>query len=76
MKTSILIRSEVLNKDDVQALLQTIRNCERETFPEKLITMVVNVPDLSVDECTEIMTRIKPPYDYGPFVFNKQEDKK
>jgi hypothetical protein len=71
MRATIVIESNALNKDDVLALLQAIRSCETEIFPEKLITLVANLPELTSEETNEILNSIKPPFKYGPIIYSK-----
>jgi hypothetical protein len=66
MKTTIHVQSDQLNKEDVRALLQAIRLCEMDTFPKKEIYIKVELPELSTDEVTKILTSIKPPFKWGP----------
>lgn len=69
MRVNLSIKSEQLNKEDLRALLQTIRDCEMATFPDKEIYVSAEAPELSTEEMTEILTSIKPPYNYGPVIF-------
>ena len=68
MKAIIIIYSDELTKEDIQVLLQSIRDCEREGFPQKDIAVFLFVPDLTTEEGAEIMAGIKPPFQIGPFV--------
>ena len=70
MKSTVSLKSDQLNKEDLRALLQAIRDCEMSNFPNKEIRIWLDVPELSVDECRAILTGIKPPYGYGPFTFD------
>jgi len=49
-------------------LLQSIRDCEQQTFPDKVIGIALLVPELSKEEMTEIISRVKPPFKQGPMV--------
>ena len=69
MKVNLSVKSDQLDKEDLRALLQAIRDCEMATFPDKEIYVSVEAPELSTDEMTEILTSIKPPYNYGPVIF-------
>ena len=73
MKTTIHVQSDQLNKEDVRDLLQAIRLCERATFPDKEIRVLVEVPELTTAETIEIFKSIKPPYKYGPEIFKYPE---
>lgn len=68
MKTNIIIYSEELTKEDIQLLLQSIRDSEQKSFPEKEIGVFLFVPELTTDEGAAIMSSIKPPFQHGPFV--------
>lgn len=68
MKTNIIIYSEDLNKEDIQLLLQRIRDCEQKSFPQKEMGVFLFVPELTTDEGTAIMSSIKPPFRHGPLV--------
>ena len=68
MEVKVTIRSQQLTKEEVQRLLQSIRDCEQESFPNKEISIWIEVPELTGSECAEILTSIKPPYEYGPHV--------
>ena len=76
MKVNLSVKSDQLNKEDLRALLQAIRDCELATFPDKEIYVYAEAPELSTDEMTEILTSIKPPYDYGPVIFKFKEEEK
>ena len=69
MKINMSIKSDQLNKEDLRALLQAIRDCEMATFPEKEIFVKVEAPDMSSSDMTDVLTSIKPPYNYGPVIF-------
>ena len=69
MKVNMSIKSDQLNKEDLRALLQAIRDCEMANFREKEIYVSVEAPDMSESDMTEILTSIKPPYNYGPVIF-------
>ncbi len=73
MKAAIQISSEQLDKEDIRALLQSIRDCETQNFPGKVISIIVEVPELTPDVCKEVLTSIKPPFDYGPMIFKRGE---
>ena len=63
---NVVVYSEELNKEDVQMLLQSIR--ERNSFPDKTIVVAVFVPELSTQDVTEILSQMKPPFKQGPVV--------
>ena len=74
MKVNLSVKSDQLNKEDLRALLQAIRDCEMATFPDKEIYVSAEAPDMSESDMTDILTSIKPPYNYGPVIF-KYRDK-
>jgi hypothetical protein len=69
MRVKVIVQSEQLSKDDLQRLLQAIRDCEQDFFREKEIWISAEAPELSPDEMTEVLTSIRPPYEYGPVIF-------
>ena len=71
MKVNISVKSDQLNKEDLRALLQAIRDCEMATFPDKEIYVLCEVPEMTEDDTRDILTRIKPPYGYVPLVLRK-----
>ncbi len=62
MKIKLTILSQQLTKEDLQNLLQGIRDCEIKYFPNKAISIWIEVPELTTAEGTEILASIKPPY--------------
>ncbi len=68
MKVNVVLYSEDLTKEDVQLLLQSVRDCEQKLFPEKEIGIFLFMPDLTAEEGTSMMAGIKPPFKFGPFV--------
>lgn len=68
MKVKLTLESQELDKEDLRCLVQSIRDCEIKYFPNKEISVWVEVPDLPTEECNQILAGIKPPYGYGPFV--------
>ena len=69
MKVNISIRSDQLSIEDLRALLQAVRDCEQATFPDKQVHVFIEVPELDMAECTEILMSTKPPFKYGPVIF-------
>jgi len=69
MKVKVIVQSEQLSKDDLQRLLQAIRDCEQTFFREKEIWISAEAPELSSDEMTKVLTSIRPSYEYGPVIF-------
>ncbi len=66
MKTNIVIFSDELTKEDIRLLLQAIRDCEQKLFSNKEIGIAAFVPELTHQECEQLLTEIKPPFKYGP----------
>jgi len=76
MKVIFSITSYQLTKEDIRALLQAIRDCEMATFPQKEIYVSVEAPDMTSEDMTEVLTSIKPPYEYGPVIFKYKDKEK
>ena len=76
MKVKLTLSSQQLTKEELQHLIQSIRDCEQESFPDKEISIWIEVPEFTKSECAEILASIKPPYKYGPQVveFGGMED--
>ncbi len=66
MEVKITIQSNELSKEELQLLIQAIRDCEQKSFPDKEIFIQIDAPDLTREEMTEILNSIKPAYKYGP----------
>lgn len=75
MKMNVVVYSEELAKEDIRLLLQSIRDCEQKSFPDKTIAVAVFVPELSMEEVTVILSQIKPPFKQGPAVLAGVSDK-
>jgi len=75
MKMNVVVYSEELNKGDVRLLLQSIRDCEQSSFPDKTIVVAVFVPEMSTQDITEILSQIKPPFKQGPVVLVEINDR-
>lgn len=60
---NIILMSDDLNKDDIQKLMQAIRDCEQKYFKEKGLGVFLFVPTLTTEECTAILGSIEPPFD-------------
>jgi hypothetical protein len=73
VKAAVHISSEQLNKEDIRALLQSIRDCETQNFPGKVISIIVEVPELTSEVCKDILTGIKPGFKHGPMIFKRRE---
>ncbi len=75
MKMNVVVYSEELTKEDIRLLLQSVRDCEQNSFPDKAIVVAVLVPELSTEEVTEILSQIRPPFKQGPIVLSGVSDK-
>ena len=62
MKVKLTVDSDQLTKEELRLLLQSIRDCEQTSFPDKEISVWIEVPELTAEECAEILVSIKPPY--------------
>jgi len=69
VKVQLIIESQHLTKEELRLLIQSIRDCEQKSFPNKEIAIFIEAPELSASECEQILASIKPPYKYkyGPF---------
>lgn len=72
MRVKVTIQSQQLSKEELQLLIQAVRDCEQRSFPEKEIRIWIEVPELTVEECAEILDSIKPPYKYGTTLWVKR----
>jgi hypothetical protein len=59
---NIILMSDELSKDDIQKLIQAIRDCEQKYFREKGLGVFLFVPTLTSEECSEILKSIQPPF--------------
>lgn len=73
MNIKVSVESKQLDKEELRLLIQSIRTCEQTSFPEKEISLWIEVPELTQAECEEIMVSIKPPYKYGPVIIDKNK---
>jgi hypothetical protein len=76
MRVKVIVQSEQLSKDDLRCLLQAIRDCEHSFFREKEIWISAEAPELSSDEMTEVLTSIRPRYEYGPVIFKYESSER
>jgi len=72
IKVKVTIRSQQLSKGDLQALIQSIRDCEQKSFPDKEILIWIEAPELTAEEAAEILDSIQPPYKYGTSLWVKR----
>jgi len=75
MEVKVTIGSNQLTKEELRLLLQSIRDCEVKSFPDKEIAIRVEAPELTAKECAEILTSVKPPYKYGPISMPLKESR-
>jgi len=71
VEVKISVRSDQLDKEDVRALLQAIRDCERETFPDKEIFVSCEVPMMNREDLMNILDSIRPPFDFRSLFVRK-----
>jgi len=67
MKANIVTYSEDLTKEEIQHLLQGIRDCEQKLFPQKEIGIFLFVSELTTEEAAAIMAGLEPPLKFGSF---------
>ena len=65
MEVTVTIQSKELSKEELQALIQGIRDCEQRSFPDKEIYIWIDAPELTNEEAAKILDSISPPYKYG-----------
>lgn len=70
MRVKVTIQSPDLSKEELQHLIQSIRDCEQKHFPNKEIFIWMDLPQLTREEAAEILSSIKPNYRYGPIHVN------
>ena len=73
MNSVITIRSSQLDKDDLKKFLQSIRDCEQANFPDKIISIIIEVPEMSTKETFILLKGIKPAFNGGMLVAKKGE---
>jgi len=66
VKVKLTLESQQLSREELRLLVQSIRDCEQKSFPDKGIFIWIEVPELTREETSELLTSIKPPYKYGP----------
>ena len=71
MHSIITIRSSQLDKDDLGKLLQSLRDCEQANFPDKVISIIIEVPEMPSKESLKILNEIKPAFREGLVITNK-----
>lgn len=59
---NIILMSDELSGDDIQKLLQAIRDCEQKEFPKKELGVFAFVPSMTNDECIKMLQSINPPF--------------
>lgn len=62
------------NRDELEAILQAIRDCEQRTFPTKTVHIGVDAPELSLDEVKAVLEAIKPAFSGGIAVFPRRKE--
>ncbi len=72
MKVKLIIDSQQLTKEELQQLIQSIRDCEQKSFPDKEVFIWIDAPGLSASEGKQISASIKPPYKYKYLMITTQ----
>jgi len=62
MKVKLTLESQQLTKEELRLLIQSIRDGEQKSFPDKEISIWIEAPELSASQVSEILASIKPPY--------------
>ena len=73
MKVELKLTSQQLTKEELQHLLQSIRDCEQEFFKDKEIFIWIESPELTTEECSEILTSISPPFGENLLILRREE---
>jgi len=77
MEVKVIIQSKELSKEELRLLIQSIRDCEQKSFPDKEILVLIEAPELRTPEMNEILSSITPHYRYGPMeLFFRKKRKK
>ena len=66
MEVTVIIQSKELSKEELQALIQGIRDCEQGSFRDKQLFIGIEARGLSRQEMNQVLASIKPAYKYGP----------
>jgi len=74
MEVKLTLITQQLTREELRQLLQSIRDCEQASFPDKEISIWIEVLELSHSECAEILTSIKPPYEFGPQIIDLKRE--
>lgn len=72
MRVKVTIQSTELSKEELRLLIQSIRDCEQRSFPDKEILIWIEAPDLTNEEAAKILDSITPPYKYGTTLWVKR----
>jgi len=73
MEIKLTLESQQLTMEDLKHLVQSIRDCEQKTFPDKEIFIWIEAPELTSAECAEILTSIKPAFGWGIKIIGRGE---
>jgi len=68
MKLNVVIYSEELTGEDLERLLQSIRDCEQRAFPDRTMVIAIFAPEMPAEDVTAILQRLKPPFKQEPVV--------
>ena len=66
MNIKLTIQSQQLTKEELRLLIQSIRDYQQKSFPDKEMLIWIEALELSASETKEILAGIKPPYRHGP----------
>lgn len=71
MKVKVIVESKDLSAEEVYQVLQAIRDCEQKHFPQKVISIWVEAPELPAAEAVVILSRVTPPFSWH-WAFNRE----
>ena len=64
MATEVKVLANTMSKDQLQGLLQTIRDWERKNALDDEVVVLVDCPHLTVKDLADILDSIKPPFQF------------
>ena len=73
MEIKLTLESQQLTMEDLKHLVQSIRDCEQKSFPDKEIFIWIEAPELTSAECAEILTSIKPAFGWDIKIIGRGE---
>lgn len=73
---SILIEEDMLSVEELQELVQCIRNIEQNK-PKRVIKIFIDTPDKTTKEMKDIFSSIRPKFPYTEIIdFTKDDEKR